>query len=177
MSDDLEVIHRVLNGDAEAFRLIVARYEHAVIRMLRNITCDAESYQDLAQDVFFTAYRKLRTFDPARSSFSTWLFTIARNKSINALRRKRPVVMSELPETAVRNDPCEQLQQRQVLDELDRQLAALPAAQRRAFVFAEFEGLTYDEIARIESTRIGTIRSRINRAKTKLRAAMEKLCT
>jgi len=77
--------------------------------MVRNVTGDRESCEDIAQDVFLAAYRKLSSFDPACSKFSTWLFTIARNKSINASRKKRPRSMSELPESANRHNPVEEL--------------------------------------------------------------------
>lgn len=79
MTQETQAIGQVLQGDIESFRLIVERYERPIVRMIRNITNNRESCEDIAQDVFFTAYRKLASFDPARSNFSTWLFTIARN--------------------------------------------------------------------------------------------------
>jgi RNA polymerase sigma-70 factor (ECF subfamily) len=78
MTQETKVIRHVLQGDIESFRFIVERYEAPIVRMIRNITNNRESCEDIAQDVFFTAYRKLASFDPARSNFSTWLFTIAR---------------------------------------------------------------------------------------------------
>jgi RNA polymerase sigma-70 factor (ECF subfamily) len=166
----MEVIRQVLEGDIESFGRIVERYEKPVVRMIRNMTNKAESCEDIAQDVFFTAYKKLASFDPARSNFSTWLFTIARNKSINAMKKKRPVSMGELPEKINPHNPSDKLAEREFFDRLDRELLALPRGQRRAFVFAELEELSYEEIAQIEGTRIGTIKSRINRAKKKLRS-------
>ncbi|MHC4310124.1 MAG: RNA polymerase sigma factor [Planctomycetota bacterium] len=167
------VIHRVLEGDTESFRFILERYEMPVIRMIRNITNGTDSSEDIAQDVFLTAYKKLASFDPARSNFSTWLFTIARNKSLNALKKKRPLLMSELPEKSVPHNPSDDVARKEFYDLLDQTLQALPSRQKRAFILAEFEKLSYEEIAQIEGTRLGTIKSRINRAKKKLRTALK----
>jgi len=175
MTQETQVIRQVLEGDIECFRLIVERYERPIARMIRNIINNRESCEDIAQDVFFTAYRKLASFDPARSNFSTWLFTIARNKSINALRKKRPLSMSELPQNSDRHNPSDELAEREFFDELDAGLEALPSAQKRAFVLAEFEELSYEDIAQIEGVRIGTVKSRINRAKKKLAKALKEI--
>ncbi len=175
MTQETQVILQVLEGDIECFRLIVERYERPIARMIRNIINNRESCEDIAQDVFFTAYRKLTSFDPARSNFSTWLFTIARNKSINALRKKRPLSMSELPQNSDRHNPSDELAEREFFDKLDAGLEALPSAQKRAFVLAEFEELSYEDIAQIEGVRIGTIKSRINRAKKKLAKALKEI--
>jgi len=172
MTQEIEVIRQVLEGDVESFGQIVERYEKPVVRMIRNMANNRESCEDIAQDVFFTAYKKLTSFDPGRSNFSTWLFTIARNKSINAMKKKRPVSMGQLPEKMKPHNPSDKMAEREFFDRLDRELLALPSSQRRAFVFAEFEELSYEEIAQIEGARIGTIKSRINRAKKRLAKAL-----
>lgn len=173
MIQETETIRGILAGDIESFRLLLERYERPVVRMIRNITADGESCEDIAQDVFLTAYKRLASFDPARSGFSTWLFTIARNKSLNAMKKKRPLVMADIPEAVGSNDPCDSFAQKEFFEKLDSHLKALPSRQRRAFVMAEFERLSYEQIAQIEGARLGTIKSRINRAKTRLRAALE----
>ena len=141
--------------------------------MIRNITGRSDSSEDVAQDVFFTAYRRLASFDPARSSFSTWLFTIARNKSVNAGKKKRLLPISKLLEQTDLREPYDCLAMKELLDKLDAELRALPARQRRAFVMAEFEKLPYEQIAQIEGARLGTIKSRISRARTRLREALK----
>ena len=172
MTHETEIIRQVLEGDIESFRFILARYEKPVMRMIRNITYDKESCEDIAQDVFLTAYKKLASFDRARSSFSTWLFTIARNKSLNALKKKKTLSMSEPPEKTNPHNPSNDMAKKEFYDQLDKTLQALPSRQRRAFILAEFEKLPYTEIAQIEGTRLGTIKSRINRAKMRLRTAL-----
>ncbi|MBW8038433.1 MAG: sigma-70 family RNA polymerase sigma factor [Planctomycetes bacterium] len=173
MTQETEIIRQVLEGDIESFRLLLARYEKPVVRMIRNITYDKESCQDIAQDVFLVAYKKLASFDPDRSNFSTWLFTIAKNKSLNALKKKKPLLMSELPEKSNPHNPSDDMVEKEFFDQLETKLQALPSKQRRAFILAEFEELSYAEIAQIEGVRLGTIKSRINRAKKKLRTALK----
>jgi len=173
MTQEQEAIHRVLQGDIESFRFVVERYERPIIRMVSNITGERESSEDIAQDVFLAAFAKLSSFDPACSTFSTWLFTIARNKSINALRKKRCRSMGELSRRPNPRPAGDELVREELFARLDRALQMLPDAQRRAFVLAEFEKLQYAQIAQIERARIGTIRSRIHRAKEKLRLALK----
>jgi RNA polymerase sigma-70 factor (ECF subfamily) len=168
MTKETKIIRQVLAGDTESFRFIVETYERPIVRMIRNMLNNRESYEDIAQDVFFTAYRKLASFDPAQGSFSAWLFTIARNKSINAMRKKRAFSMSEFCHNCDVNNPVDKIAERELFNKLDDGLEALPAAQKRAFIFAVFENLSYEEIAKIEAVRIGTIKSRINRARKKL---------
>ena len=173
MTQETEIIRQILDGDTESFRLLLARYEKPVVRMIRNITYDKESCEDIAQEVFLTAYKKLASFDPDRSNFSTWLFTIARNKSLNELKKKKPLSMSNLPEMSNPHNPSDEMAEREFFDRLDKILQTMPSRQRRAFILAEFENLSYEEIAQIEGARLGTIKSRINRAKKKLRKALE----
>ena len=173
MTQEKEAIRQVLQGDVESFRLIVERYERPIMRVIRNITGDREWCEDIAQDVFLAAYKKLPSFDPACGNFSTWLFTIARNKSINASKKKRALSMSALPERTNPRNPSDELAKTEFYGQLDGELQALPSAQRRAFILAEFEKLSYAEIAQIEGARIGTIKSRINRARKKLQLALE----
>ena len=168
MANDIETIDRVLNGDTESFRLLVDRYERTVVRMISRITGDNHGCEDLAQDVFLTAFAKLKTYDPARSQFSTWLLTIARNKTINALKKKRPETIECPPDRVDSTTPLEAATQREAFASLDRALLSLPGKQRRAVVLIEFEGLSYEQAAQIEGTRIGTIRSRVSRAKNRL---------
>lgn len=172
MTDDISVIEAVLGGNIEAFRQLVQRYEKPVIRMINNLINDHHAAEDIAQDVFFTAYKKLSSFDPARGSFSTWLFTIARNKSLNALKRKKVLPLADLPEPKASAPTTDSLAQREFFNQLDQALQNLPPKQKTAFVLAELEKLPYAQIAQIERVRIGTIKSRINRAKSKLRSAL-----
>jgi RNA polymerase sigma-70 factor, ECF subfamily len=174
MTDESATIGRILKGDTEAFRLLVERYQGPIMRMVRNIGGTECGCEDLAQEVFLTAYANLRAYDASRSRFSTWLFTIARNKCLNAIKKKRPAAWSELPEPQQRTGPVEDVAGRELFAHLNAALASLPVEQRTAFVLVTFEGLSYEEAARIEGTRIGTVKSRVNRAKARLAEVLAK---
>ncbi len=174
MTDELDVIRRVLDGDPEPFHWLVERYAGPVLRMIRNITGDSPMCEDIAQEVFLAAYAKLRSFDPDRSRFSTWLFTIARNKSVNAIKKKSPACMADVPERVNEKGPAEAAAGEELLAALDEALLDLPVDQRTAFVLAEFEQLPYETIAQIEGVRVGTIKSRINRARNRLKDALNR---
>ncbi len=172
MTDEMQWIQRVLDGDTAMFRSLVERYQRPVLSMIRHLTGLTTDCEDIAQDVFLSAFRHLKSFDPERSRFCTWLFMIARNKSINALRRARHVSLTEESMPNPSDEPAESLERREVFRQLDRALSQLPETQRRAFILAEFEDLPYDRIAQIECVGLGTVKSRIHRAKEKLQQAL-----
>src|ERR1700690_617 len=173
MPEDSDIVKHVLNGDVDSFRILVERYQRPVLSMIQRRIWDSHRCEEIGQDVFVMAFRKLSAFDPARSQFSTWLFTIARNLSINALKKKIPVPMENLPEMPDSRDPSDALSEKELFTQLDETLKTLPGKLQRAFILAEFEQMPYEEIARIEGARLGTIKSRINRARVRLHAAMK----
>jgi RNA polymerase sigma-70 factor, ECF subfamily len=172
MIDEQTIIKNVVNGDIESFRLLVERYQKPVIRMIGNIISDRHICEDIAQEVFFAAYRKLGTFSNRQGSFSTWLFTIARNKSLNAIRKRKISPAGELSEIIAEKRTPDNLEQQEFLNELDRHLQSLPHNQKTIFVLAEFEKLPYEQIAQIEGVRVGTVRTRLHRARKKLAKAL-----
>jgi RNA polymerase sigma-70 factor (ECF subfamily) len=174
MTEELDVIRQILDGDTESFRQLVDRYAGPVLRLIRNITGDSHTCEDIAQEVFLAAYTKLGTFDPDRSQFATWLFTIARNKSVNAAKRKKPLYLAEVPEQTEERSPQEAAAGDELLAALDAALLALAVNQRTAFVLAEFEKLPYETIAQIEGVRVGTVKSRVNRARNKLKDSLSR---
>jgi RNA polymerase sigma-70 factor (ECF subfamily) len=173
MPDDSEIVKRVLSGDVDSFRILVERYQRPVLSMIQRMIWDSHRCEEIGQDVFVTAFQKLSTFDPARSQFSTWLFTIVRNMSINALKKRLPMPMEKLPEMPSSRNPSHELSDKETFMQLDEALKTLPEKLRRAFVLAEFEQLPYEEVARIEGARLGTIKSRINRARARIYAVMK----
>src|SRR4029434_10966169 len=105
-------------------------------------------------------------------AFSTWLFTIARNRCRNELARKRPVVGAELPEVVDLGSPERAAWERELFRTLAAALVPLPFEQRSAFVLAQLEGFSYEEVGRIEGVGVGTVKSRIARAREKLRCLL-----
>ena len=173
MTEETGIIKAVVEGNTESFRLLVQRYEKPIIKMIANLINDRHICEDVAQEVFLAAYKKLPSFDPARSSFSTWLFTIARNKSINAIKKRRIPSTGNPPENPDFSEPADSLIRDELFIELDKAMKSLSPGHRRALVLAEFENLPYEQIAQIEGVRVGTIKSRINRAKNRLRSALD----
>ena len=173
MAEDSETIKRVLNGDVDSFRILVERYQRPVFSMIRRIIWDSHRCEEIGQDVFVAAFQKLSMFDPGRSNFSTWLFTIARNKSINVLKRKTPIPVEHLPEILDSRNPSDEFSNKEFFSHMDQTLKEMPEKLQRAFILAEFEQMPYEEIARIEGALLGTIKSRINRARAQIYAALK----
>ena len=170
--DDCDLVARVLAGEAEAFRVLVERYQLGVLRIARSLGPRGGGHEDLAQDVFVAAFVALRGFDPSKGAFSSWLYTIARNRSLNARKRKVLLVAGEPDDAAAPRSGEHEVFSRELRRVLDCALDELPEEQRTAFVLEELVGLGSEEIAAIEGVSSGTIRSRLSRAKARLREAL-----
>lgn len=165
--EDQELVRRVVAGNTDDFRGLVERHQQAVFRFAFGLLGNREEAQDVAQEAFIAAYTNLSRYDSSRAAFSTWLFTIARNRCINWLKRNRPVALAT-PDAIQDRPLTDPLGRQELSQQLDDALAALPIEQRSAFALAEIEELPYTEIARIEQTNVGTVKSRIHRAKQRL---------
>jgi RNA polymerase sigma-70 factor (ECF subfamily) len=152
---------RVLAGDGVVQAAVGAA--GPVTRMIRNVIGDDQACEELAQDVFLAAYEKLGTFDPGKSRFSTWLFTIARNKGVNAARKKRPIHMADLPERTGQDTPEDTLARAEFLPRWTANYWPCRSTADRLRA-GQFEHLPYGQIAQIEGVRLGTVKSRISRA-------------
>ncbi len=171
------LIERVLAGDVEAFRELVEQHQRRVFLFVRNMVRLAPDAEDIVQEVFVAAFRKLNSFDAGRSQFSTWLLTIARNRCLNHLKRSSATTMlgSEFDVEARTAQPVDVVLSREMHARLDAALDLLPLEQRTAFVLAEIQQLPYAEIALIEEVELGTIKSRVSRAKQRLREVLSDL--
>jgi RNA polymerase sigma-70 factor (ECF subfamily) len=172
MSDDLQAIRQVLAGDVESFRLLVERYEKPLFGFVANLVPDPHEVEDIAQEVFLAAYVHLRSYDPCQGRFLTWLFTIARNKCWNALKKRRPQVGGPVPEGTDGRTPDAAAAEAELFRRLNEALAELPFEQKTAFVLADIQGLPLEEIARVERVKLGTVKSRLSRARDKLRTLL-----
>ncbi|NND98179.1 MAG: sigma-70 family RNA polymerase sigma factor [Pirellulaceae bacterium] len=170
--EDRELVSWVLAGQTDYFRLLVDRHQQAIFRFAVGILGNREEAQDVTQEVFLAAFANLHGYDSSRAAFSTWLFTITRNRCINLLKKSRPIELDE-PEMVRGDVSSDQVVRQELSEQLDRALAALSVEQRTAFVLAEIEELPYAEIARIEQTSLGTVKSRIHRAKQRLQSLLE----
>lgn len=168
--EELSVIRRVIDGEIEVFERLVLHYQVRLMHLIASLLDDRCRFaEDVTQTVFVEAFRRLATFDPSRSRFSTWLFMIARSRAIHVLQKKRPLLLAELPERSA--DPPDP-GSRETFEALDRALQSLPAKQRRAFSLVALEELSYGDAARIEGTTVGTIKSRVSRAREFLKSSL-----
>lgn len=183
---DQDLVERVQRGDTAAFDLLVRKYQHRVAAIISRYIRDWSEVQDVAQDTFIRAYRAIRSFR-GDAQFSTWLHRIAVNTAKNHLssHNRRPpgddieLEDAEQFESGLRlrdNDTPERELMRQQLEQtVLAAVEALPPDLRDAITFREVEGMSYEEIAERMGCPIGTVRSRIFRAREVIDARMRPL--
>lgn len=173
---DLELVRRVQGGQKNAFDLLVRKYQHKVFAIISRYVHNHAEAQDVAQDTFLRAYRAIANFR-GDSAFYTWLYTIATNTAKNhlvAMGRRPPGDDIQIDdaaqfESAMRlRDPAtpeRELMRQEIERAVTTAVARLPEELRRAITMREVDGLSYEEIAQAMSCPIGTVRSRIFRAR------------
>lgn len=165
---DRELVERARAGERAAFDLLVERYQRRLLRLVLRLLRDQAEAEDVVQETFLRAYRALPRFR-GDAAFYTWLYRIALNGARNTILRRRQRAApapSQLP-APVREigTPESMLLSKQVMQTIDAALEALPLELRTAIVLREIEGLSYEEIAQIMECPLGTVRSRIFRAR------------
>jgi RNA polymerase sigma-70 factor (ECF subfamily) len=180
MSDrdiDQQLVERVQRGDKAAFDLLVVKYQRKIFRLLSRLIRDTAEIEDVAQEAFVKAYRALPNFR-GDSAFYTWLYRIAINTAKNYLvsqgRRAPTSTQADVEDAETFDDgdhlrdlntPDSMLVTKQVAEAVNRAIDQLPEDLRTAIVLRELEGLSYEEIAESMQCPIGTVRSRIFRAR------------
>ncbi len=183
---DHDLVARVQRGDTAAFDLLVRKYQHRVAAVISRYIRDWSEVQDVAQDTFIRAYRAIKNFR-GDAQFSTWLHTIAVNTAKNhlAANNRRPpgedidVEDAEQFESGLRlrdtDTPERELMRQQLEQTVVTAVEALPPELREAITLREVDGLSYEEIAERMNCPIGTVRSRIFRAREAIDARMRPL--
>ena len=180
MSDrelDRQLVERAQRGDKHAFELLVSKYQRKLLRLLSRFIRDSGEVEDVAQEAFIKAYRALPTFR-GDSAFYTWLYRIGINTAkshLVATGRRAPTVTAHDAEDAETFDEGEQLRDintpesilmsKEIAATVNAAMALLPEELRAAISLREIEGLSYEEIAAIMNCPVGTVRSRIFRAR------------
>lgn len=184
---DMLLVERVQAGDREAFGLLVSKYQRKLLRLVMRYVRDPAEAEDVTQEAFIKAYRALPNFR-GESAFYTWLYRIGINTAKNWLlaHGKRLPVMSEVSdeesegiedEALLRDEetPDRILMSRQIGETVQAAMEALPEDLRTAISLREIEGLSYEEIAQVMDCPIGTVRSRIFRAREAIAARLRPL--
>src|SRR5437667_7026591 len=185
-SDDAAVVTAFLGGEERAFSELVERYQTRLLNFIYRTIGDREKAEDLVQEVFIRVYRHLHRFDRSKK-FSTWAYTIASNLAKNELRNRsrNPLVLFQsMRSTSDEDDrplqfedtssrPDDMYRKRHLRQLVDQTVASLPEHHRQVFVLRELEGKSYEEIAEITHCNLGTVKSRLNRARTAFPAIIE----
>jgi len=183
---DKELVRRVKKGDKQAFDLLFSRYQHKIINLVGRYLREPEDVQDVAQEAFIKAFRALPRFR-GESAFYTWLYRIAINTAKNhivARSRRPPGTDVELEDAefmdgtdALRDaeSPEAALARDELAAAIDTAIADLPEDLRSAITLREFDGLSYEQIAQIMDWPVGTVRSRIFRAREAIDRSIEPL--
>jgi RNA polymerase sigma-70 factor (ECF subfamily) len=184
---DWQLVTRVQRGDKQAYELLVAKYQRRITRLLSRIIRDPADIEDVAQEAFIKAYRALPGFR-GESAFYTWLYRIAINTAKNhfaAQSRRGSTQSTADPEDAENFDdalalrdvatPDAVLLSKQVGEAVNQAIERLPEDLKTAIVLRELEGMSYDEIAAAMNCPVGTVRSRIFRAREAIAADLRPL--
>jgi RNA polymerase sigma-70 factor (ECF subfamily) len=175
--EDFLIVQRVQAGDKKAYNLLVSKYQRRVARLLTRMVKNQEDIDDVVQDTFIKAYRAIGNFR-GESAFYTWIYRIAINTAKNHLvtQNRRPMTLNDSNDddsetfednSALSNidTPESLMQTKQIGEAVNEAMAALPDDLREAIIMREIDGLSYEEIASAMDCPIGTVRSRIFRAR------------
>jgi RNA polymerase sigma-70 factor (ECF subfamily) len=182
-SDEI-LVAKCQKGDKQAFELLIKKYQRRIFHLIYRITQDPAVVEPLAQDVFLKAYRSISSFRGS-SRFYTWLYRIAVNTSLSHIKKesvgenRERTLEYELnssslqPDSMKTEDPEELFMRKEFFKHLLESLRRLPEELRTAVILREFSGMNYEEISEVMEIPLGTVRSRIFRARARLREMLE----
>src|SRR6476659_1236393 len=176
--EDGDVVAAFLGGEERAFQELVTRYQTRLLNFIYRTIGDREKAEDLVQEVFIRVYRHIGRFDRSKK-FSTWIYTIASNLAKNELRNRsrNPLVLFQTVQKNFQDEdrplqfedttsrPDDMYRKRHLREVVEKSVAKLPEHHRNVFILRELEGKSYEEIAEITECNLGTVKSRLNRAR------------
>ncbi|HZZ70715.1 MAG TPA: sigma-70 family RNA polymerase sigma factor [Pirellulales bacterium] len=175
MNDDAQLIDETLGGNSAAFGRLVTKYQDRLFNTIVHVVGSADEAQDVVQDAFVQSFLKLKSFQ-GNSAFFTWLYRIAFNVAISQRRRRKPTVSVEQHREASGQEPLdhaaaptERLESQERVEQVRQALATLSEEHRTVVVLREIDGCCYETIAEILDLPVGTVRSRLHRARLELR--------
>jgi RNA polymerase sigma-70 factor (ECF subfamily) len=172
-SDDSTLLQRVRQGDQSAMAEVFDRYSRAVYSVALRILKDTGHAEDVMQDIFFQVWRNSDSFVPGRGSLGAWLVVVARNRSIDLLRRRKPTDSVDDVVLAAAGNLASEAEHNAMIEKVQKVLEGLPAEQQRSMELAFFEGLSHSEIAERTGDPLGTVKTRIRLALITLRKAFQ----
>src|SRR5579871_1625060 len=171
--DDGTLLALVKRGDEYAMASLFDRYSRVVYSVALRVLRDPASAEDILQEVFMQLWRSPDSFIATRGSLGGWLAVVARNRSIDALRRKKPTEQVEEVYLAAPTDLADESERNLMMERAKAVIVMLPAEQRKTLEMAFFDGLTHSEIAEMTGDPLGTVKTRIRSALTTLRKAFQ----
>jgi RNA polymerase sigma-70 factor (ECF subfamily) len=174
VTGDARMVVRIRTGDEQAMAQLYDRYSSIVYSVALRVLGDTGGAEDVVQDVFMQLWRNPAAFDSSRGSLPAWLAVIARNRAIDAIRKRHPE--DDIAETIVSVEPdlAGETERARAIEKVRGTLGTMPAPQRDALELAFFEGLTHSEIAEKTGEPLGTIKTRIRAGLLALRKAFNR---
>lgn len=182
MSEDSILIEETLAGDKDAYGVLVNKYKNEIVKAAYRFCGNFKDAEDIAQEVFIKAYTNLNKFKK-ESTFSTWLYRITHNTACNYIRerQKKPLSYETFKSEDIDSskyladkgsNPADKVVKTEEKEMIQKAIDKLPFKLKSVIIFREYEGLSYREIAKILSCSIGTVESRIARARERLKALL-----
>lgn len=184
--DEQTLLEKCVKGDVRAFEELVGKYQQGIINHAYSMFMNREDALDMAQETLIKAYNGIASFN-RQSSFKTWLYRIATNVCLDELRRRKrrantisltaedgDGVVAELDVADASADPADAAEQAFLRGEIEQAIGQLDTEYRTAIVLREVEGMDYNEIAKTMGCSLGTVKSRISRARAQLREKLSK---
>jgi RNA polymerase sigma-70 factor (ECF subfamily) len=171
--DDATLLALVQRGDEAAMAALFDRYSKVVYSVALRVLRDPASAEDVLQEIFMQVWRSPEGFIATRGSLGGWLAVVSRNRSIDALRRRRPTDSVEEVVLASPYNLADEAERNFMIDKARDVIHTLPAEQRKTLEMAFFDGLTHSEIAEMTGDPLGTVKTRIRSALLSLRKAFQ----
>ena len=170
--DDAALLAQVQRGDEQAMAALFDRYSKIVYSVALRVLRDPAAAEDVLQEIFMQIWRNPTSFIATRGSLGGWLAVVSRNRSIDALRRKRPTEQVEEMALASNYNLADEAERNSLMEKARGVIHLLPVEQRKTLEMAFFDGLTHSEIAEMTGDPLGTVKTRIRSALTALRRAL-----
>jgi RNA polymerase sigma-70 factor (ECF subfamily) len=171
-SDDASLLRRMRKGDSEAFTILYRRHQGAVYRFALQMTGSRAVAEDVTQEVFMALIRNPESYNAARGVLASYLYGVARNKVHRNLERDRFCAADGVGEAAAPDNALTDLTRQETLVEVRRAVLALPANYREVVVLCDLHEMSYEDAASVMGCAVGTVRSRLNRARNLLAAKL-----